>query len=164
MSTTTEIIEDAFRESNVIRLGASPTDEMNTEAMRRLSNLVSAVYGDDVGENYQDWMVGYAGQINVDYSWTELQWAYPISNSRILLNHTSAQTLYLPLRPYDGSRIQVIDVQGVLATYNVVLDANGRTIEDQASITLSTDNLNSGWIFDAEAANWVLMASLALGS
>lgn len=164
MTTTTEIIKDSFRESNVIRLGATPTSDMQTEALSRLNNLVSAVYGDDVGENYQDWMVGYAGQIYPDYSWTQLQWSYPIINSRILLNHDEAQTLYLPLRPYDGSRIQVIDVQGVLATYNVVLNGNGRNIESAASITLNTNDLNRTWIFDAETADWErAVATLALG-
>lgn len=164
MTTTTEIIQDAFRESNVIRLGASPTSDMQTEAMSRLNNLISAVYGDDVGENFQDWMVGYEGQINPNYSWTQLQWSYPIINSRILLNHNEAQTLYLPLRPYDGSRIQVIDVQGVLATYNVTLDGNGRNIETTPTITLNTNDLNRTWIFDAEAANWErAAATFAIG-
>lgn len=153
-STTTEIIQSAFRESNVIRLGATPTADMQTEAMSRLNNIISAVYGDDVGENFQDWMVGYEGQVHPDYSWTSLQWSYPIINSRVLLNHNEPQTLYFPLRPYDGSRIQVIDVQGVLATYNVTLDGNGRKIENGPTLLLSSNGLNSTWIFNAETANW----------
>lgn len=162
MTTTTEIILDAYRESNVIPITATPNAAQSAEAMRRLTNLVSAVYGDDVGENLQDWMVGYEGQVYPDYSWTQQRWAYPISNSRILFNDIIAQTLYLPIRPDDGARIQFIDVQGVCGTYNVTLDANGRLIEGVDSILLDTNGVNKTWIYKADIATWVLMEALAI--
>lgn len=162
MTTTTDIILDAYRESNIIAITATPSAAQSAEAMRRLANLVSSVYGDDVGENLQDWMVGYQGQQYPDYSWTPLRWQYPISQSRILFNDIQSQTLYLPRRPDDGARIQFIDVQGVCATYPVTLSANGRLIEGADSITLSTDGVNKTWIYKADIATWVLVETLAL--
>lgn len=155
MTSTTVIIQDAFRESNIIGVDDVPTTDQQTEAMRRLSSLVAAVYGYDVGEELADWMVGYQGQMYPNYGWTELKWRWPLENSRILLNMNTEQTLYFPLRPNDGARMQIIDVQGVLATYPVTISANGRLIEGAPTLLLNTDDLNQTWIFNAEQANWV---------
>lgn len=163
MTTTSEIIKDAYRESNLIGLGATVTDAQNTEALPRLTSLISGVYGFDLGERLEDWMVGYSGQISPDHIWSETDWVYPIANSRVLLNHTTSQTLYLPLTPDNGARIQVIDVNSVLATYNVVVDGNGRLINGAATETLSTDGLNRVYMFDSDVSGWVTVSGLALG-
>lgn len=163
MTTTTEIIKDAFRESNVIGVNATPTTPEQAEAMARLSSLISAVYGDDVGENFDDWMVGYENQYMPNYSWTELQWRHLIPNSRVLLNHTLTQTLWMPPRPYNGSRIRVIDVNSVLDTVSVTLDGNGRLIENAGILNLTTAGLQKTWFFDSDTANWQAIATVAIG-
>lgn len=163
MTTTSEIIKDAYRESNLIGIGAGVTDAQNDEALPRLTSLISGVYGLDLGERLVDWMVGYAGQTNPDQSWSQTDWVYPIANSRILLNHTTSQTLYLPPAPENGARLQVIDVNSVLATYNITLDGNGRLINGVATETLSTAALNRTYMFDADVSGWVTVTGLALG-
>jgi len=163
MTSTTDIILDAYRESNIISINAAPSTVQQAEAMRRLSSLVTSVYGNDVGENFQDWMVGYEGQRYPNYSWTALRWQYPIPQSRILFNDIISQTIYFPNRPYDRARMQFIDVQGVCGTYPVTLDGNGRLIEGVDSVVMNTDGVNKTWIYDAPNANWFLTDTLALG-
>lgn len=159
MTPVTDILTQALRESNILALGAAPNSEQTTEAFDRLKSLIAGVYGDDVGERLVDWLVGNAGVHwpYTVYGWNELRWKYPIANSRIILDHLSPQTLYLPIDPDNGARIQVIDVGGVLATYNVTLDANGRLIEGGRTVVLNTNNLNRTWIYDADASEWVIL-------
>lgn len=158
MTPVSDIITQAFRESNIAALGTAPTTAQSTEAFDRLKSLVASVYGDDVGERLQDWLVGNAG-VHWPYmgGWTELRWKYPISNSRIVLDHQSPQTLYWPLDPDNGARMQVIDLTGELATYNVTIDANGRLIEGARTLVLNTNNLNRTWIFDSDKSDWLVL-------
>lgn len=162
MTPVSDILTQALRESNIVALGSAPTTAQSTEAFDRLKSLVAGVYGDDVGERLQDWLVGNAG-VHWPYmrGWNELRWKYPISNSRIILDHQSPQTLYLPLEPDNGARLQIIDLGGALATYNVTLEANGRLIEGVRTLVLSTNNLNRTWIFDADTSNWAVLDYIA---
>lgn len=164
MTTASSIITDSYRESNGIAIGAAPSDAQNTEGLSRLQSIVGGVVGYDAGEHLQDWRVGTAGVQSPDTCWTEDSWIYPIINSRILLNHSTTQTLYLPERPENGSRIAVIDVNGALVTYNVTLDGNGRLIDGAATAVLSTAGLNKEWLYDADAAEWKVVTDLELTS
>lgn len=163
MTTTTAIIRDAYREANLIAVGTQPSSEQQTEGLERLSSMVAGVYGFDVGEQLQDWMVGTLGQDQRELgSWSELEWRYPIPNSRLLLNHGAAQTIFLPYHPEDGSRIQVIDITGTLSTRPITLDGNGRLIEGQRTLVLNTDSLNRTWFFNEQLSNWVALDALQI--
>lgn len=160
MSLTADIITDAMRETNLIGANEYPNQRQQAEAMRLLNRLVSAVYGYDVGEALEDWMVGTAGIDELsNRGWTELNWRNPIQNSRILLNNTSPQTLLWPVAPDNGARMQIIDISGTLATYPVTIDGNGRLIEGDRVQLLVTNGLNTTWMFDAANANWVQVAN-----
>ena len=162
MTPVSDIITQSLRESNIVALGTTPTTAQSTEAFDRLKSLVAGVYGDDVGERLDDWLVGNAG-VHWPYmrGWDSLRWKYPIANSRIILDHQSPQILYLPIDPNNGARMQVVDVGDALATYNVTLDANGRLIEGARTVVLSTAGLNRTWIFDAETSDWKILDYIA---
>lgn len=163
MTTTTAIITDAFRESNLIMEGQVPSTAQQTEALSRLSSMVAGVFGFDVGEQLQDWMVGTLGQDQFEVrGWSEIEWRNPIPNSRLLLNHSAAQTIYLPYAPEDGSRIQAIDLTGTLSTRPITLDGNGRLIEGARTLLLNTDNLNRTWIYNEHDAEWRVVSTIAL--
>lgn len=165
MTTTTAIIKDAYRESNLIGAAQEPTSVQQTEALARLSSMVAGVYGFDVGEQLSDWMVGTLGQNQRELGeWSQLEWQYPIPNSRMLLNHTAAQTLYLPYHPQDGSRIQAIDITGSLSTKPITLNANGRLIEGQRTLVLDEDNFNGTWFYNEQNAEWQRLDAIALGA
>lgn len=164
MTTTSAIIVDAYRESNLIAAGATPSPAQQTEALARLTSLIAGVYGYDVGENLRDWMVGYVNQQNPDCGWQSTDWSYPISNSRLLLNHNTVQTIYLPENPENGARIQIIDVNGALATHAVSLIGNGRLIDGQPTALLNTNALNKTWMYDDSTAQWKAISDLTLES
>jgi hypothetical protein len=53
MTLVSEIIRDAYRESNLIAITADPTSEEETEGLRLLNRIVSGTYGIDAGEELQ---------------------------------------------------------------------------------------------------------------
>lgn len=164
MTLISAIITDAYRESNLVMLGQQPSALQQTEALARLSSMIAGVYGYDAGEELNDWMVGALNQqpADRDGSWQQMDWSYPIENSRILLNHEGPQTLHLPRRPQDGARIQVVDINGALATYNVTLNGNGRLIEAAPTVLLNTASLNKVWIYNENSADWRAASNLGL--
>lgn len=161
MTLISAIITDAYREFNQIALGKTPSDAQNTEALTRLQSLIAGVYGYDVGEGLEDWMVGAAGQADPDVGWMESDWQYPIQNSRILLNHESTQNIYLPVNPDNGARIRFVDVNSALATYPVTVYGNGRLINGAVTSTLNTAG-NRTYVYNADQAEWQFIDDLAL--
>lgn len=163
MTPVSDIINQAFRESNLIALGDLPELAAQDEAFSRLKSLVDSVYNGDVGERLEDWLVGNTGVLFPNArGWGELRWKYPIQNSRIILDINNPQLLYWPVNPDNGARMQVIDLGSVLDTYNVTLDGNGRTIEGARTLVLNTSGLNATWFFNADTSNWERMSSITL--
>lgn len=159
MTLISSIITDAFRESNIIPLGASPNANQSTEALRLLNALFSAVYGDEVGENLADWPLGSYGRQYTDLLPSSYELTHPQLNRRLLASNTEALTVYLSPDPQDGSRMAVIDPQARLATVPIVLDANGHTIETVATVTLNTASLSREWLYRADLGDWVRLTS-----
>ena len=164
MTVISAIIKDAYRENNSVPLGQEPSSDQITEALTRLSSLIAGVYGYDVGERLSDWMVGHANQDDPDLSWNEMYWKYPIQNSRILLNHTTAQSIYFPQVPDNGARMMIIDVNGVLDTLPVTIYGNGRLIESATSQLLNVAGTVRSWFFDADSAEWKRIDDLTVNS
>jgi len=162
MTLISAIITDAFRESNKIAVGTAPTTAMQTEALTLLNRIFASVMGWEVGENLRQWPVGTTGYVEAPAGASSDLWVYPPTNSMLACNLSSAQTIYLPQQPSDGARIGVQDLQGNFATYNLTLNGNGRTIEDAATLTLSTNSLNRSWFFRADLGDWVRFTDLAL--
>ena len=168
MTTLLAICTDALRESNLIGVNAVPTTPQLDEAVRRLQSLIASVYGFDVGENYQDWMVGLN---NVDRTWdmyaqwTETYWRYPIQNARLLLNAPGPQTLYFPRKPDDGARMAIVLEDMDLSVNNVTLSGNGRFIEGATEVVLN-DNATAprSYMYRADLGEWKLMTPLTSAS
>lgn len=160
MTTTLEIITSAYRESNLIAIGASPSAPQVTEGLARLNALVSGVYGYEVGDPLADWPVGVEGVADDVGSWDSNAWSYPPANVRLIAGHTSATTVYLPPAPDDGARVVVIDPNARLAAAPITLDGNGRAIEGATSVTLSANSLERSWLYRADKGNWTRLSTL----
>jgi len=166
MTTVTEIITDAFRKGNLIAVGATPTSDEQTEALRYLNRIVKSVFGHEAGEPLVAFPIG-AENISrpSGYPWwndvPDNDWFVP-ENTRVMLNLSNPVSLFLHPDPDNGSRFAAIDVAGNLATNNVTVSGNGRLIEGATSITLSTDDFNAEWFYREDTANWVRYATLAL--
>lgn len=159
MTVISSIIADAYRESNLIALGRSPTDPQVTEALRLLNSVFSAILGDEAGENFEDWPLGTFGQEIPDTCLTDIQRAHPLINRRLLVLNETAMTVYLTPMPQDGSRMAVADIFTRLATNPVTLDANGRTIEGGATLLVNVDGTFAEWLYRADLGDWVSVTS-----
>lgn len=164
MTLVSEIITDAYRQSNLISINTTSTLNQQTEALRYLNRIVASVFGNEAGENYEVFPLGDGGVDRPSgYPWygnsPEGNWFVP-KNTRLILNLTAATTIYLHPRPDDGSRVAVVDVSGNLSTYNLIIDGNGANIEATNSLTLDTDGTVREWFYRQDTGNWMRLSTL----
>lgn len=161
MTAISTIIQSAYRELNLIALGASPTTAQSTEALTLVNRVYAHVLGSDAGELLQNWPLGNYGRQSIDQiDWTALRLTNPPPNVKLIATALAATTVYLPARPLDGARIGIIDPFSRLATYPVTLNGNGSTVEGAATVTLSTNAMDRTWLYRADTANWVRLTDL----
>jgi hypothetical protein len=154
MTLLSSIITDAYRETNLIPMGASPNTNQTTEALNRLNPLILSTVGYEAGDELQD--LNYGGEY--DQSTVINDWIP--DNTRLVLNLESAVTLYLDPEPYEGQLIGIVDAGSNLATYNLTLNGNGRNIEGASTLVLNTDDTASRWMYRADTGNWVKIETL----
>lgn len=165
MTLVSEIIRDAYREGNLIANNADPTSDEQTEGLLLLNRLVAYQYGFKAGEELEQIVIG-RNNINrpADYPGydpvpNETDWTVP-ANSRLMLNLTAAQTVYLPPNPDDGARFALIDKSANLATYPLTINANGRTIASATTATVSTNSAKQEYFYRADTGDWALVSPL----
>jgi len=165
MTTVTEIINDAFRQSNLVAAGGSPTAPQSTEALRYLNRIVKSVFGTEVGEALSAIPIG-GGNISrpSGYPWygdtPDGDWVVP-KNVRVVLNLENSLDLYLHPEPNDGTRFALADAASNLGTNALTVYGNGRTIEGSTSVTFNTDGETGEWFYRQDTANWAKYAPLA---
>lgn len=154
MTLVSSIIQDAYRETNLIPMGVSPSTNQTTEGLNRLNSLILSTVGFEAGDDLND--LSYGG----DYDQSAHINDWIPDNTRLVFNLSGAVTLYVDPDPYDGQRLAFLDAAGNLATYNVTLDGNGRNIEGTATLTLSTDSDSRQWMYRADTGNWIKVETL----
>lgn len=157
MALASDIIGRALRESNLTPLAGAPSANQQNEALPLLTGQLLASLGFEAGEELSDLNIG--GEF--DQSSYAAQWVP--ANARLVLNLNGAKTLKLHPQPYDGMRIAVADAAGNLAANNLTLDGNGRKIEAAATLVLNVNGDTRQWLYRADTANWVKIASLLIG-
>lgn len=165
MTTVSQIITDAYRESNLIALNASPTADEQTEALRLLNRVVKGLFGYEFGEPLKPLPLGKENIETPDAAapyMDDILSEFIPENTRLFCNLENAVTLNLHPAPLDGCRFGVIDVSGNFNTYNVTLVGNGRKIENGTTHVLSTNHLNQEWFYRADLADWKKLTDLAL--
>lgn len=164
MTTITQILTDAYRESGIIAIDDTLDADKSAEGLRVLNRMFKSLFAAELGEPLISLNYGQEGLTNTyakDQDLKEyIDEVYVPSNSRLILNLSAAPTLYLNPNPKDGCRVGIVDAAGNLATYNVILNGNGRTIESASSVTLSTNSLNRMWFYRADTGNWVKVTDL----
>lgn len=164
MTLVSDIIKDAYRESNLLAISATPTTAESTEALRLLNRVFYSVFGDEMGEPLEDVPIGRnnisAPNNFPGYAVTPTaNWVVP-DNSLLSVNITSPLTVYLNPSPRDGARLAVQDKSGNFSTHNLTLVGNGRTVEGSTSLTLSTDSVTREWFYRADLGEWKRISSL----
>ena len=161
MTLISSLITDAYRESNILALRKAPDANQVAEALRLFNQNILAIYGGDAGETLVEWPLGTYGAVSgyeLPYSPNAI--VRPTINHRLVATNTEATNVYLTPEPQDGSRMGIADPFGRLAAFPVTLDANGRTIENAATLVLNTNGLNRQWFYRADLGQWVRITSL----
>lgn len=166
MTLISEIIYDAYRVSNILAIGASPTSIQTDEALRFLNRIVEGVYGFESGEQLTPFALGQANISHPSgYPWygnnPDGEWYVP-KNVRLILNLTASTEVYLHPCPNDGSRFAVVDNAQSLNINPLTVHGNGRMIESGQSILLDVDGTNQEWFFRADTNNWMKLTNLGL--
>lgn len=160
MTLVSQIIIDAYRESNLISITATPTALEQAEALRLLNQEVADVYGFECGEMLQTLPLGNVSVVSPQgYPW---QWpadAFVPLNANVVCNLPAAQTVNLHPDPQDGSRLAVVNVNS--AVFNLTLNANGRKIDGNPTLTLTDPTTQKEWIYDSASASWKIVLPLA---
>jgi hypothetical protein len=168
MTLVSDIIRDAYRESNLISITADPTANETAEALRLLNRVVASTRGQEAGEELDQILIGRnnisrpQGFPYYDGVPDGTLWYVPL-NARLVLNLTSAQTVYLDPMPIDGARYAIQDKSGNLSTHNLTVHGNGRTIAGAESVTYSTDNVNIEYMYRADTGDWLAVSPLLVG-
>ena len=164
MTTISQIITDAYRQSNLLPLGATPSAAQQTEALLYLNRILKSTMGNEAGENFVSFALG---RNNISrpagYPWYDNapqgNFFVP-ENRRLFCNLTAPTTVYLHPRPDDGARLAVLDESQNLDTNPLTLNANGRRIQGQTSLVLNTPGVDQEWFFRADTGSWQLYAPL----
>lgn len=167
MTYVRQIVIDGLRESGILPVGEDADANMFEEGLRVLNRLYRSLFGAELGEPLKDVNYGLAGLSNayaeeLDLS-SELDSIYIPSNSRVILNISAPETLFLNPNPRDGCRVAIIDSKGNVGTYNVTVNANGRLIEGSSSVVLNTNGVQREWFYRADTGSWVKVADLVDG-
>lgn len=166
MTTVAQIINDAFRISNLVATGTAPNPNEQQEALRHLNNLVKSSFGLEAGEDLVNLALGREGISRpIGYPWFDdppgEDWYVP-KNARIMANLEQATELFLHPEPDDGSRFAVIDNARNLATNNLTVNANGRRIEGARTLVLNGDGINAEWFYRGDLGEWIRTSPLDL--
>lgn len=167
MTLVSDIIRDAYRESDLLAISADPTAYEMDEGLRLLNRLVSSAYGNEMGEQLDPLPLG-RNNINrpQGYPWYDQvpdwqDWFVP-PNCRTVLNLTAPLTVYLDPNPEDGTRFAIQDMSGNLSTYPFTVSANGRLIEGAEIKVYNTDSIASEFFYRQDTGNWAKVTPLDL--
>ena len=179
MALASDIIQDAYREGNLIPVGAVPTDDENTEGLAMLNRAIVSVYGYELGENLLDWLFPapqrtapvaanfpQAPVITLENAPSKYVYPYPPANRRIVFGGV-AGTLYFPESPEDGARMMLINGSGTgddgTTGARITIDGNGRTIGGDPTYTDTFPVSPAYWLYRADLGDWTLITDLDLG-
>lgn len=169
MTQASEIITQAFREANIIPIGRTPSEAEQAEALPRLNNFISWLFGTKLGEFKRDWPIPPNRKAPVPAQFPlfpeerrlpDNVWPYPPNNARLLVSISSASTVFLPYSPNPGAQLSTVNVG---ASADITLNANGRLIDDLASIVLTPEEFHGlRWFYREDLGSWRRISSLSL--
>lgn len=176
MTLNSNIIADAYRESNFTAQGGVLTADEQAEGLTLLQGLVDSFFGTVVGTRPKAWFLprlNNTSPVAAQYPATTTdtdrghrQDNYPPANSRVILRTTSPQTIYFQMIPQDGAMMQIVDAG---FTADVTLDANGvffNASGTDTTVTLTTSVAGGSrvptksYVFRGDIASWVPLTDL----
>lgn len=175
MATVRELIQGAYREENLIPVGADPSDAENTEGLTLFNRLWQGFLGGTMlGERLQQWPVPpvlnspVPARFPLDPANSQVPstvYPYPPQNVNLVCQLAGAQTIYFRYDPSPGAKMGVVNIGTTFATYPLTLDGNGYTIEGQPTLVLdSALGAPVAWFFRDDLGDWRRIETLTLDS
>lgn len=168
MVTVSEIVQDAFREGNIVAGGAALTTVQETEGLTVFNRFVESLYGYELGEFLGDWPI-----IPLDVSPIAAryplfpdnenrrpeEYLYPPPNVRVLVSLQESIEMYLQRDPRDGARMSFVRIRD--NDFQLTVVGNGRLIEGQDSITATATELHGrNYMYMADEGGWIRIDTL----
>lgn len=168
ITTVKQIIEDAYRESNLNAINQPVEAGEMQEAFRLLERIVESVYGLEGGDRLESFPVGDNNIFSPSgFPYTDItlggDFFIPL-NSRLILNTDKSMTLDLHPNPEDGARFGIVDVSNNINTFPITVRGNGRLLESETQLTLDEAGLNREWFYRADLAQWMRITDLDINS
>jgi len=173
MTTARTLIEDAYRQDNLIPLGQAILPEEEAEGLRRLNAMLAALFDEQVGEKLLDWPAPprLTAPVAADPPFYPAPvprndpdiWRYPPENARLLAAFDQPETIYLHYKPQDGALLAAVNV-GLSENVSVTLDANGRRIAGAPSLLLPELPEPLFFVYRADRAEWMPLTDLTIDS
>lgn len=143
MTLVSQIVTDAYRQGDLIALGLVPSSEQQAEALRYLNRIIKSVFGNEAGDQLTGVPLGSSTYVRPSgYPWYSVtpdnDWFVP-KNTRLMVNTTAPQAVYLHPAPDDGCRVAVTGASTDLTTNYVVLWGNGRLVNGAQSFQVTDD-------------------------
>lgn len=159
MTTISQLLTDAYRESNLISINGVLTANQETEGLRLFNRVVSSLMGYELGESLSAVSLGDTNVESTRYNRLE---DYPDtpSNIRVYCNLSTPYEILLPHNPNPGARFGILDVSGNFATYPLTVVGNGSKIEGANDVTLSTNDESREWFYREDLGEWVRFSTL----
>lgn len=159
MTLVSEIIRQAFRETNVVSIGQDATPPEVSEGLSRLQSLVLSTLGNEVGYIMEDWVIKSPTDITKPSSvplTLDQTTAYTVTpNSRLVCGLDITTVVKLDPFPQDGQRFSVVDATNSFGGAKLNIDSNGRKFEGTPGITvLGTEGMAKQWLYRADLADW----------
>lgn len=148
VTLTSDIIRDAYRESNLIAIGREPTGAQNEEALRFINRVVPSVFGNELGENLET-LYGY-----------DLRGECRLENVRLVLTQPEDVTVTLPDTFRDGVQFAVIDPRNLLDDNTLTIKGQSSTVGIENEIELTPDDLPAHFFYRADLGRWIKTSSL----
>lgn len=165
MTDAATIVGDAYREINVVPIGATLTPVELAEGLSRLNRICASLFGFGLGEVLADWLVPSAQNtapvVPSDLAIVRASLAvYPPVNVRLVTAATVATRIYFYQAPVDGARMAIIRND----TAAITLDGNGKTIEGDFTVVLDSAGADPRtsiqWLYRADLNDWVPLVLL----
>lgn len=120
------IVQQGYREGNLIPVGTQPSAAEMTEGLYALNRLVDCLFGYELGENLRDWLYPAPQRTApvaarfpqaplitlMDSASSSFITPYPPTNRRIIFGGVNGLKLYFPEQPNDGSRMAIAQGSG----------------------------------------------------
>lgn len=155
MSLVRYIIIDGLRESNLIGLGEEGDAAQGAESLRLLDRLVASVFGNEVGENFQDWVFP---PVN---GWVQPFNYIPPDTRLVMGANAGARSFMVNPYPENGDRVQLVDAGSGFSSNHVTMIPGPATFAGSSgNFTASTNGFNRTWIYRADISDWTQVSPL----